>query len=177
MRNLTLAIRGTDVRLEVQEDGDPRPKTVDVLELEARELADDPLVGCGLADELAQRRAHVAGGAGSEHRAEQLSRRRLPVRPGDAEDRIREQPRRQLDLAPDGDSARARGGHERRLAGDSWALDEHVDAVEQGEILVVAERPVRRHDLGTTRLERGLRGPARARQPENEDSLQSRNWR
>ena len=66
---------------------------------------------------------------------------------------------------------------ERRLARHAGALDEHVDAVEQGEILVVAERPVRRDDLGPARLERGLRGPARAREPEDERPLQSRNWR
>ena len=130
-----------------------------------------------VADELAERGADVPGGAGAEHRAEQLGRRRLAVRAGDADDRVREQSRRQLDLAPDGDPALARRHDERRLARHARALDQHLDAVEQGEILVVAERPVGRDDLGAARLERGLRGPARAREPEHEDALHSRNWR
>ena len=46
--------------------------------------------------------------AGAEDRAEQLGRRRLAVRAGDAEDRVREEPRAELDLAPHGDAARAR---------------------------------------------------------------------
>ena len=66
---------------------------------------------------------------------------------------------------------------ERRLARHAGALDEHVDAVEQGEILVVAERPVGGHDLRPARLERGLRRPPRAREPEDERPPHSRNWR
>ena len=174
---LEVAVPVEMVRLQVEQYRDPGPEAVDVLELEARELADDPLVRGDVADELAERSADVPGGAGAEHRAEQLGRRRLAVRPGHADDRVREQSRRQLDLTPDGDPPLARRHDERRFARNAGALDQHLDAVEQGEILVVAERPVRRHDLGTTRLERGLRGPARARQPEDEDSLQSRNWR
>ena len=130
-----------------------------------------------VADELAQRRADVAGGARAEHRAEQLGRRRLPVRAGDAEDRVRQQPRRQLDLAPDRDPPLARGRDERRLARHARALDEHLDAVEQGEILVVAERPVGGDDLRPTRLERGLRRPPRAREAEDERPLHKRNSR
>ena len=64
-----------------------------------------------------------------------------------------------------------------RLARNARALDEHLDAVEQGEIVVVAKRPVGGDDLRPARLERGLRRPARAREPEDERPPQSRNWR
>ena len=85
--------------------------------------------------EVAQRTADVAGHRRAEHHAEQLARRRLPVRPGDADDRVREQPRAELDLAPDGNPAGARSRDERRLAGHSRALDQCLDAVEQTLLL------------------------------------------
>ncbi len=145
------------VRLEVEEDRDAGPQLVDVLELEARELADDPLLGLDLADQLAQRRADVPGRLRAEHRAEQLGRGRLPVRAGHAHDRVLQVARGELDLAPDRDPALARCDDERRLAGDTWALDEHVDAVEESEVGVVAERPVGGDHLHPVRFERRLR--------------------
>ena len=132
-----------------------------------------------LSDELAQsacRRCPAVRRA--EHRAEQLGRRRLPVRAGDADERVRQQrePRARSRSRP-GSHARARR-HERRLARHAGALDEHVDAVEQAEVGVVAERPVGRDDLHAARLERRLRRPPGARQPEHErpphDSRNSR---
>src|SRR5207302_7357683 len=48
------------VRLQVQQDGDARPETVDVLELEARELAHDPRVARNRVVESRQRAADVA---------------------------------------------------------------------------------------------------------------------
>ena len=50
--------------------------------------------GSTSSDELAQRRADVPGRPRAEHRAEQLRRRRLPVRAGDADERVRQQPAR-----------------------------------------------------------------------------------
>ena len=49
------------VGLEIEEHGDPRPKLVHVLELEAGDLADDDLVGLDLPVELGERAADVAG--------------------------------------------------------------------------------------------------------------------
>ena len=66
---------------------------------------------------------------------EQLARRRLAVRPGDAEDRVRKQPRAELDLAPDGYPPRSRGHDERRFAWYPWALDHSLDGVEQSLLL------------------------------------------
>ena len=110
------------VGLEVEEDGDVAGERVDVLELEARELADDPGVRRRDLRRRRQRPADVAGdldgpAGGAEDRAEQLGRRRLAVRPRDADRarRRREQPVAELDLAPERDAARARAGDERRL--------------------------------------------------------------
>ena len=165
------------VGLQVEQHRDPGPEAVDVLELEARELADDPVVRRDVADELAERSADVPGGTRAEHRAEQLGRRRLAVRARHADDRVREQPRRQLDLAPDGDPTLARRHDERRFARNAGALDQHVDAVEQGEILVVAERPVRRRRPPSHPPRARPARPARAREAEDERPLQSLNWR
>ena len=78
---------------------------LDVLELKGRQLAHDPAVRVNRADERGQRAADVARdldgrAGGAKHRPEELGRRRLPVRPGDAEHGVREQPRAELDLAP-----------------------------------------------------------------------------
>ena len=104
------------VRLEVEQHGDARPQRLDVLELERRELAHDPGVRRGT-----RRRATSADGrccrpprpgrpAASKIGAEQRRRRRLPVRAGDAEDRVGEQPRAELDLGDHADRPRARAG-------------------------------------------------------------------
>src|SRR5207244_9614057 len=49
------------IRLEVQENGDPGPQRLDVLELEGRQLAHDPALGRHLAGERGQRAADVPG--------------------------------------------------------------------------------------------------------------------
>src|SRR4051812_31067952 len=76
--------------LEGQEHGDLELQLVDVLELEGRELADDPRVVRRL--HARQRTPDVAGdrdraSGGTEDRAEELHGRRLAVRPGDADER------------------------------------------------------------------------------------------
>src|SRR5581483_859457 len=154
----------------VEEHGDLARELVDVLELEGRQLADDPRGRLdpreGPAD-VAGDRDVAAGGA--EDRAEQLGRRRLAVRAGDADEaRAREQAEAELDLAPDRDPARASGGDERRLARHARALDEEADAVEEREVAVVPELPVGGDDVHPAPLERGARGLARAREPEDE---------
>src|SRR5581483_9280269 len=95
------------VGLDVEQDGDTRPQLVHVLELEARQLADDPAVGGEQPVERAQRPPDVAGdrrlaAVRPEHRPEELARRRLAVRPGHAQERLLQDPEAELDLAPDG---------------------------------------------------------------------------
>ena len=102
------------VALEVQQHRDRRRERVDVLELEARDLADDRRTGLDLPDEPAQRPPDVARHRCGEDVPEQLARRRLPLRPGDGEERVvGQEPERELDLAPDGDAVRAGSLHER----------------------------------------------------------------
>jgi hypothetical protein len=123
------------VGLEVEEQAHVRAKPVDVLQLEARDLADHHLGRRNLAVEIAERAAHVSRDRCTEHRSEQLARRRLPVRPGDADDRVREQSRPELDLAPDRDPAGASRRDERHLAGHSRALDHGLDDIGQALLL------------------------------------------
>jgi hypothetical protein len=128
------------VRCDVEEDGDARPQLVDVLELEARQLADDPRVGGDRSVQPGQRPADVAGDGdlsprGAKDLAQELARRRLAVRPGDAQQRVGEDPEAQLDLAPHRDVPGARGGHEGYLARDTGALDQQVHVVDERGIL------------------------------------------
>src|SRR5213596_928761 len=129
------------------------------------------------------RSADVAGDGSVEHRAEQLARRRLPVRPGHADDRAPEQPRPELDLAPDGNPACASSLNQRCLTRHPGALDQCLDAVEQTLLLgpevnfdtglgKPADVDVRRridsdHLLSASPKGEGRRLP-RARQPEDE---------
>ena len=165
------------IGLEVQENRELRLEALDVLELEARQLADDALGLPHLAFELAQRSPDVSGSWRAEDRAEQLRRRRLPVRPGDADDRVAQIARGELDLAPDRDATLACRDDERRFTGDAGALDEHLDAVEQPEVGVVSERALGHDHLHAVCLEQRLRRPSRARQAEHECALHSLNWR
>ena len=163
------------VRLEVEQNGDPGPKLVDVLELEARELADDPLVGLDLADQLAERTCRRSRPSAAPSIAPSSSVvvvfPFVPVTPtiGFGSSRARE-----LDLAPDRDPTFARRDDERRLARHTGALHEHVDTVQQAEIRVVAERTVGGDDLRAFRLERRLRRQPRAREPEHERAFHVR---
>ncbi len=118
------------VGLEVEEDRDAGPELVDVLELEARQLADDPVAFADLPVQLGERSADVAGDGRLEHRAEQLARRRLAVGAGDADQPGRQQPVAELDLAPNRDLARASSRHERGSSRHARALDDEFDIIE-----------------------------------------------
>ncbi len=123
---------------DVQQHADAGMQRVHVLELEARELADDPAALGQLADEPGDGVADVAGdGArhapGLEHRADQARRRRLAVRAGDADPGVLrpEQAERQLDLAPDRQACRARSDDHGRARRDAGALDDDVAVLGQ----------------------------------------------
>jgi hypothetical protein len=162
------------VRLQVQEHADARSQLVHVLELERRELDDEPRVR--RRSERGERAADVPCdldglGGSAEHRTDELHRRRLAVRAGDADERVREQARAELDLAPDRDAARARGRRQGGVAGDAGALDEHVDAVEHRGVGIVSEAAIGDDDLHPALLERRLRRLARAGEPHDERLL------
>src|SRR6185312_13063202 len=74
------------VRLEVEQHCDLAGQLVHVLELKARQLADDERARLDLAVEVGQRAADVSRGRRLEDRAEQLRGRRLAVRAGDADE-------------------------------------------------------------------------------------------
>ena len=97
----------------------------------------------------------------------------LPLVPVTARIGFVEQPRAELDLAPDRDPALARGGDERRLSRHARALDERRRRRRAAtRSLVVAERPVGADDLGAASPRaRALRRPARAREPEHERAV------
>ena len=159
------------VRLEVEQHCDPRPKLVYVLELKRGQLDDDELLRLDLAVELGERPADVSGHRRAQHEAKPLRRRRLPVRAGDSEDRVRQQPGRELDLAPDGDALLARRGDDRRLARNARTLDDHTDSLEQRKIEVVAKFAVGADDLHPAPLERRGGSDPGARQPEHEHAF------
>ena len=178
------------VGLQVEQDGDVARERVDVLELEARELADDPRVFPGHQGGVGERATDVARDqdvpvGGAEDRAEQLGRRRLPVGAGDADEACAcgQQPIAELDLAPDGNAARARTADERRLGRNARALDDQFDSLEQRLLLrsesefdaeavepagVDVGRAVRRDDLNAARGERSRCREARPREPDDE---------
>jgi hypothetical protein len=118
------------IGLEVEEDRDAGLEFVDVLELEARQLADDPVVFADLPVQVGERAAHVAGDRGLEHRAEKLARRRLAVGAGDADQAAGQEPVAELDLAPDRDLARASSRQERGISRHARALDDEFDIIE-----------------------------------------------
>src|SRR6185295_17933413 len=114
---------------------------MDVLELEARQLAHDPGVSVERTVEARQRTADVARDrdrpiGGTEHRTEQLARRRLAVRAGDTDERVPQQAKAELDLAPDRDPTRPCSRRQRRFPGHARALDQQLDAVQQAFLLI-----------------------------------------
>jgi hypothetical protein len=128
------------VGLEVQQHTDARPKAVHVLELEARQLADDPRVVADRAVERADGTADVARDRDrppgrAEDRAEQLARGRLAVRSGDAEEGVAQEAEAELDLAPDRYAAFAGGRRQGRLSRHAGALHEQVDSLQQPVLL------------------------------------------
>ena len=177
------------VGLEIQEHRDPRPELVNVLQLEARELADDP---ASLVVELGQRAADVPRHGRGEHLAEKGGGRRLAVRPGHAEDRRRQQPAAELDLAPDRNAALAGGGDEGCLRRHPGALDQDVDSLQQRGLLgsevdfdaglgeppgIGLRRAVDGHDAVAVPRERQRRSPAGPRQPDHEVGHPTRSGR
>src|SRR5439155_10423149 len=108
--------------------------------LEARQLAHDPGAPLQSAVEARQGSTDVAGegdrrASRAEHRAEQLARRRLPVRSRDPDERVSEQAKAELDPAPDWNPARTRSRCQRRFPGHARALDEQLDVVQQSFLL------------------------------------------
>ena len=105
-----------------------------VLELERRHLGDhDRRLRQAGAEERGQRGADVARhhhrqARGAVQVADQLDRRRLPVRAGDDDRLVRHQPPAQLELAQHADPGLAGGGDDRRLRGHPRALDHGLDA-------------------------------------------------
>ena len=161
------------VGLEVEQDGDAAAELVDVLELERGQLAHDPV---GVVD-AAQRAADVPGDGdvppvGTEDGAEELARRRLAVRAGDADDRpLGVEPVAELDFAPNRDAPPARRLDEPPLSGNAGALDQHLDPVEQREVVLVSEQPVDANHLDAAPLERRRRRLARPREAVDERPL------
>src|ERR687896_84885 len=124
------------VRLEVEQHCNSRSQPMNVLELEARQLAHDPRVVCEDAVKVREGTADVAGhsdrpAGGTEDRAEQLACRGLPVRPRDTDERISQEAGAELDLAPDRDPARPRGRRQRRVSRYAGALDQQLDVFQQ----------------------------------------------
>src|SRR5205823_9554272 len=136
---------------------------VHVLELEAGELADDPGARLDLAVELGQCAAHVSGDRRARHRAQELASRRLSVRAGDADQLRLQEAKAQLDLAPDRDATSLGLDNELRLPRDPGALDQYLDAVEQGQITVVADLAVGCGHLHPAPLDCSQGWPPRAR--------------
>ena len=104
------------------------------------DLADDPGVRLDRADERAQRAPDVARDldrppVGAEHLAEKRRRRRLSVRPGDRDDRVREESRTELELVPDRNAASASSRDQRRVGPDSGTLDDQIDPLCQRLLL------------------------------------------
>ena len=128
------------VGLEVEKDRDTWSQLVDVLELEARQLAHDPRIPVERFVEARQGTSDIARNhhrlsCCTKHRPEQLAGRRLPVRAGHADEGISQQTKAELDLAPDRNTARACSRRQRRFSGHARALDEQLDVLQQAFLL------------------------------------------
>ena len=173
---------------DVEQHADAGSQLVDVLELEARQLAHDPRALAQLTNEARDGVADVAGhrarnSSGLEHRAGQARRGRLAVRAGDPDPRVlrSEQPEGQLDLAPDGHARGASSGDDGRRARDAGALHQEICAVGERGILAdqaddtdrqLVGQPVaidQEHGCRRPRpAQRGRRGDAGASRPDDE---------
>ena len=92
----------------VKHHGYPRPRPLDGLQLEARQLQNDPVPGRDLIQPVQHRIADVAAHkdrtlAGLQDAANQRGGRGLPVGAGDADDRRRAKPEEEIHLAGDWD--------------------------------------------------------------------------
>ncbi len=151
------------VRREVEEHRGVGREGERVLELEGRRLADDGRRRVEGAGERRQRRADIAGrGHGhtgrAVHRRDELGRRRLPVRARDRDQRVRQEPPAELELADHDDPAPAGCADDRGLAGHAGALDHGPDAVEQRDPVAVLVHG----DAGRLELGARLRSDGRA---------------
>src|SRR5262249_40397147 len=113
-RSVTIEVVGSDL----QGHADTRTEAVDVLELEAGQLAGDPGVRANAAGQVAQWPPDVAGNLdgdipGLQHASHQLGGGRLAVGARDADDRALDQPVAELDLAPDRHARTPRGDDQR----------------------------------------------------------------
>jgi hypothetical protein len=158
------------VRLEVQQHRDLAGELVHVLQLERRQLTDDPLRRL----HRRQRTADIAGDddgspRSAENRAQQLHGRRLAVRSRDSDEAAAGlEAVAELDLAPHRDLPCAGLRHERVLAGHARALHEEADAAEQGRVVIVSELGVGDDDVDAPIGERRRRGPAGPREADDE---------
>ena len=120
--------------VEVEQHGHLARERLDVLELEARQLAHDPRAGLDGERHLAERSVLVAGehgvfARGGEHGAEQPDGGRLPLRAGDPDHRVAgQEPPAELDLAPERNAARQRRRGERRAHRNAGALHHQIDS-------------------------------------------------
>ena len=115
-----------------------------------------------------------------QDRAEQRGRRRLPVRAGDGDERVRKQPGAELDLGDDRDAASAGGDDRLGLGRHPGALHEQPDPVEHRVVpgaepqlgLEAGDVHVRigvvRDDLDPVPAKREHRGPAGAEETDDE---------
>ena len=133
---LEAAVAVEVVGCEVEQHGGVRRELERVLELERRGLEHDHGRVVERAGQRRQRRADVPRHGDGHARlavdlADQLRRRRLPVRTGDRDHRVRQQPPPELELAEHDHPALARGADDRGLLRHAGALDERLDAREQ----------------------------------------------
>ena len=159
----------------LSEHGDRGSGAVDVLELEARELADDELSLPRLRHPARSAPARRSRPSGAPRIAPSSSvvvvLPFVPVTPTIGA----EQPRsRARSRSRRGSRAPARRDDELRLAGHARALHEHVDAVEQPECRRRSRASGRPRTTSTPRLRAGRRRPPGARQPEHERAVHGR---
>ena len=130
----------------------PGCERVRPVQLEARQLDGDDVVGLGVHDRLEHRGADVAGAAGSQpggaqDRGQHLHGRRLAVGAGDGEPGrgalARAQPPGQLDLAPDRDAGRGRGREQRLVRAPARRGDDEVDGAPSGRAATASGPKVR----------------------------------
>ena len=122
---------------EVEQDAGVGREAQRVLELERRRLQDhDRRLGQAGADQRGQRRPDVPDHhrgqiRGAVEVADQLDRRRLPVRAGHRDRLVGHQPPAELELPEHADPRLAGGDDHRRLLRHARALDQRLDAGEQ----------------------------------------------
>ena len=135
---LERAVPGEVIGREVQDQADLGREGDSVVQLVAARLADDRRVAREAVDERRDGRADVPRERDLAARrapdlAEQLDDRRLPVRPGDRDERAVEQPPAQFELAADRDARRDRARHDRRRRRHPGALHDRARTLKLGD--------------------------------------------